>query len=1362
MASSSSSVSSTCPSTTYYPTEIPLDLESVRISIQEMASFQELKKSVKDLANPFVLKDIIDALERIESTDLDMDYGILSCFNSFILPEDLWIKIKTFNQEIKNYCGDEKIDQKVEGLKAALATFREMQRHTYSSNVKRIWKELELLLQIEPIKKLDNETVKKLFEEIQSKNVDEVFDFIERIFQAIHPDKGIDEVFSPEIEEILGRASQKESEEDLAPTDLYDVLEFAIKKRPTQELGILSHYDEPSDFFIGKGIHISDTEKGIYHSGIIESCEKIGHLGNPESRWKFRLHDNSEIVIQNLSKVYIINNDETPLWQSIRIGKVKEDQDVDIKNTMYSTFSLKNGSYFLSIEKTKPGAFASAFKWFKSLYEDKEDKEKSGGIVYKIQLVSNKNPEVKHIFAIEGAETIHGFERKRIFICSTGQEISFSIFDSLQIRTIELQETGINRTNIEECIKLRNEKDENLIKLKTFQETNKELESIRLDLVENQEELLIKLINSLIANNLKNIDDKILVNTVPGDQLNLLSRKYREKLGILREPSEILRTIVLEANYQRLIAKKKEVEVSNTMNLLRDAMISIEKIKGKDTVFFIGNTGAGKSTAVGFLLGAKMEEFINHAGDRAIRYAPGQDENALPKIGQSLGQSETLYTTGYLPSPILQRQIRKDTIAIGDCPGFLDTRGSEYELCTNLSIDEAVRHTASIEAVVAVAPASSFLADKANPILTLIETVRDKFSFAFSTGSENDKVFLLITKCKHIQQETLEKLKDGTRFALLLEEIDRQMRELQKKIADTEASTPNLQMESLERRKRTWESLVNMHNRKQIDYIDIDLTSQPRTLLKKYSEKKGSHIRKSSYSKAMDNGVMQEKFGKSVEMSVNTWEYHIFRKFLEEIPKSLETYERNIGEKRTFLDQKTRQQEEKSNEIISLESNIEKLKKILEKDEIPEADVTEFQSIQTDKMSRLSRLIATNLEQITEKESLLATKKAEITDLENERKEKERRISELISRNNDLSSGEPHTEVLWEMKYDKKESITTGGTWKSDQHRKDAFLRGDGGKHEDFIPGSVFTVVAQDYTGNFTHTAYIEKTYAVMPKDPEMRKAFETAIGEGKLSFSSGAYKATLDGKHFSCDLGMIAEPTGKKIRYGLTTFWKKGRDLPWIKISHSTPKSEYNEAEIINNDGIKKACEKRISEINGTLEINKKTKTTFERDIIKLRESITNAKQELSDEKQLETRTLISQMLKQHEIDVESKKREKEDLSLEIRGLKEEEESLIHELEKKKEERRHLALLIVSEWETCTLLRQFSEIVLGEPSPQIGQRFAASKKSSTVNSCKSFAFIYDKHADELLKKAQESLAEVYHLSANPSSPGFIGESVQS
>ncbi len=153
--------------------------------------------------------------------------------------------------------------------------------------------------------------------------------------------------------------------------------------------------------------------------------------------------------------------------------------------------------------------------------------------------------------------------------------------------------------------------DENQLKIKYLKEINDDIQSLRVDFrSEETTELLDSLPDSLVTNGLHKVDINILDRS-SRDKLFKFSGNYKRNLRREREPGDILKQIVIDVNYARIIPKSKRVQVSKAMELLQQAVKNIEEIKQDDIVLFMGNTGSGKSTAISYFLGADLEYFSN-------------------------------------------------------------------------------------------------------------------------------------------------------------------------------------------------------------------------------------------------------------------------------------------------------------------------------------------------------------------------------------------------------------------------------------------------------------------------------------------------------------------------------------------------------------------------------------------------------------------------------------------------------------------------------------------------------------------------------------------------------------------------------
>jgi energy-coupling factor transporter ATP-binding protein EcfA2 len=147
-------------------------------------------------------------------------------------------------------------------------------------------------------------------------------------------------------------------------------------------------------------------------------------------------------------------------------------------------------------------------------------------------------------------------------------------------------------------------------------------------------------------------------------------------------------------------------------------------MKGRYLIAFYGTTGSGKSTSVNYFLRLPLQ-YKEDSGKRIVQI----DEENLKqrdqirkndcKIGHSAVLSETLYSRGYC---IPLEELEEDeeylkTVVLCDHPGFGDTRGSQYEICANLSMDRTIEVCKALRAIVLVVPFDSITADRSSKFI---------------------------------------------------------------------------------------------------------------------------------------------------------------------------------------------------------------------------------------------------------------------------------------------------------------------------------------------------------------------------------------------------------------------------------------------------------------------------------------------------------------------------------------------------------------------------------------------------------------------------------------------------------------------
>jgi hypothetical protein len=137
--------------------------------------------------------------------------------------------------------------------------------------------------------------------------------------------------------------------------------------------------------------------------------------------------------------------------------------------------------------------------------------------------------------------------------------------------------------------------------------------------------------------------------------------------------------------------------------LLIEGLSRVEEAKNKDVIFTIGTTGAGKSTAIAYLVGAKMKK-VKVNGKPSIEI--DGDTNDYPIIGHS-SKSETLYPQIY--------QSRIDTnYSFGDLPGFFDNSEIETKMAVSINTEHMIR-AAHKRKIITIISYDQLTADRGEP-----------------------------------------------------------------------------------------------------------------------------------------------------------------------------------------------------------------------------------------------------------------------------------------------------------------------------------------------------------------------------------------------------------------------------------------------------------------------------------------------------------------------------------------------------------------------------------------------------------------------------------------------------------------------
>lgn len=148
------------------------------------------------------------------------------------------------------------------------------------------------------------------------------------------------------------------------------------------------------------------------------------------------------------------------------------------------------------------------------------------------------------------------------------------------------------------------------------------------------------------------------------------------------------------------------------INFVMESLPKIEPAQGKDIMLVIGNTGAGKSTLINYLLGCEMEERRVRGRIHAFPKEPAKE---LAQIGHT-EESETFFPAVY------KGKYNTQEFIFCDCPGFLDTRTIEERTLVHINMQLVIMAASSLKVIIAI-DINSILTDKGLGLKKLIQTL---------------------------------------------------------------------------------------------------------------------------------------------------------------------------------------------------------------------------------------------------------------------------------------------------------------------------------------------------------------------------------------------------------------------------------------------------------------------------------------------------------------------------------------------------------------------------------------------------------------------------------------------------------------
>eukprot|EP00540_Astrosyne_radiata_P000297 CAMPEP_0116823504 /NCGR_PEP_ID=MMETSP0418-20121206/875_1 /TAXON_ID=1158023 /ORGANISM="Astrosyne radiata, Strain 13vi08-1A" /LENGTH=1063 /DNA_ID=CAMNT_0004451765 /DNA_START=1006 /DNA_END=4194 /DNA_ORIENTATION=- len=218
-------------------------------------------------------------------------------------------------------------------------------------------------------------------------------------------------------------------------------------------------------------------------------------------------------------------------------------------------------------------------------------------------------------------------------------------------------------------------------------------------------------------------------------------------------PGDIDLNVPIE-EYCPLISKKLKdphcvLSESESIELLTACVAygakNAEKAKGKEAVIVLGNTGAGKSTFINYLMGCDMikkspKELGKKGLGKLVVVKPVSEGGRLNEV-MPIGHDKVSKT--FMPQ--IEVNPTKSGVVYCDCPGFLDNRGSEINISNAVNIKRVLQQAKSVKILVLI-NYHALRADRGRGLSDMLKICTQLFGSSANLARSKDALLLGITQ----------------------------------------------------------------------------------------------------------------------------------------------------------------------------------------------------------------------------------------------------------------------------------------------------------------------------------------------------------------------------------------------------------------------------------------------------------------------------------------------------------------------------------------------------------------------------------------------------------------------------------------
>jgi energy-coupling factor transporter ATP-binding protein EcfA2 len=205
------------------------------------------------------------------------------------------------------------------------------------------------------------------------------------------------------------------------------------------------------------------------------------------------------------------------------------------------------------------------------------------------------------------------------------------------------------------------------------------------------------------------------------------------RLGIEDNPQDILNTKLNDPD--AVLTSNQSIALVNHCATLGEH--NAVQAADKEVLIVLGNTGAGKSTTVNYLMGCEMKAALDEFGEEIIVVAP---ESTRPEV-MPIGHGKTSYT--FMPQIVSDPD--NNNQAYCDCPGFSDNRGAEINIANAINTRRVLQQATGVKAVF-LAEYSDLIGSRGSNIRAMEHMCHQMFGGVDNLRGHQNAVLLGITK----------------------------------------------------------------------------------------------------------------------------------------------------------------------------------------------------------------------------------------------------------------------------------------------------------------------------------------------------------------------------------------------------------------------------------------------------------------------------------------------------------------------------------------------------------------------------------------------------------------------------------------